>query len=97
MDIMLGNLTIKEFSERSGVIFSDEDERFLSKHRVEHASIITKDKFHIFDIPFSILCGSQEFAQKLYDVIKKYDFSGSPQLRINVLKAEETPPPPFSL
>jgi hypothetical protein len=83
MGIMLGNLTVGELEKRSGVTFSEEDRRFLGEYRVNHASVIPKDGFHIFDIPFCILCGSREFTQELYGVIKKYDFSKSPELRIN--------------
>jgi hypothetical protein len=84
--MMLGNLSVKEFSERSKVVFSDEDEKYLAEHRESHASVIPKDKFHIFDIPYSILCGSMEFTRELYGVLKKYDFSKSPELRINTLE-----------
>jgi hypothetical protein len=82
---MLGNLSVKEFLERSNVVFSDEDIKFLAEHRHDHASIIPKNKFHIFDIPYSVVCGSWEFAQEFYDVIKKYDFSKSPKLQINAV------------
>ncbi|MDR0708445.1 MAG: hypothetical protein LBF77_00080 [Spirochaetaceae bacterium] len=86
MGIMLGNLTIKEFSERSKVVFNDDDIKYLEEHREEHATIIPKNRFHIFDMPFSVVCGSREFAHELYDVIKKYDFSMSPLLRIDALE-----------
>jgi hypothetical protein len=85
---MFGNLTIKAFSERTKVVFSDEDRKYLDEHREVNASVIPKNKFHIFDIPFCIVCGSFEFAQELYDVIKKYDFSMSPTLYINTIDEE---------
>jgi hypothetical protein len=88
MGIMLGNLTIEEFGKRSGVVFSEEDKKFLGEHRVNHATAIPKDGFHIFDIPYSVMCGSGEFARELYGVLSKYDFSHSPKLSINRAEPE---------
>ena len=57
MNIYLGNLTIRQLEDRCGCKFEEEDYKWLKEHRQDNAEIKTKDKLHIFDIPFMIQTG----------------------------------------
>lgn len=69
----LGNLTIDQLEKRSGWTFSDEDRKWLIDHRQDTAEVkFDSDKFHIFDIPLSIVC-SEGIVHKVLDILKKYN------------------------
>ena len=70
MSIMLGNLTVEEIEKRTGVNFPDEIRLFMKETNQQEASNIKKGKWHCFDIPFNIVCGDIETAQKIYDSVK---------------------------
>lgn len=49
--IILGNLTVAEFASRVGAEFTEEERTELKKYRVQNASKIPTNGFHIFDAP----------------------------------------------
>ena len=72
-NIYLGNLTIKELENRTGFYFSNEDYHWLEKYRSEDANITyDSEKFHIFDIPFCIVC-SELICDKVKNILSKYE------------------------
>lgn len=89
--INLGNLSIDEFIKRTGYNLSDEDRKLLESHRQDDASVVSNsDKFHIFDIPFSITVG-EKFSTKLINILQKYENikKSKEQLYINIVKESD--------
>lgn len=72
MGILLGNLTVQQIEERLGITLTDEERQFLISTRQEKAENIAKDKWHCFDMPFNMVCGSRDFVMKVYEVLKPY-------------------------
>ena len=70
MNIRLGNLTVLEMEQRSGITFPDELKRLLEGSRQDHATNIGKGEWHCFDIPFVLVCGDMNLAQAIYDHLK---------------------------
>ena len=71
--IALGNLSIDELLKRTGYDMSQNDIDILKSHLQENATIDPfSDKFHIFDLPFSIVVGSG-FKKQLISILMKYE------------------------
>ena len=84
MGILLGNLTVQEMEKRLGIILTDDERQFLISTRQPKADKIEKDKWHCFDIPFDLVCGSMEFATKVYEVLKPYSDQMIEQLQVSI-------------
>ena len=88
MGIRLGNLTVKEIEERCEIVLSEEDRHFLEQSRQENVSIpIEANKWHCFDMPFLVCCGSKTFATVIYERLRNYEIKG--QLGIGWDKEEK--------
>lgn len=73
MSVSLGNLSIEELIRRTGYNMSNEDIKILKNHRQDNARIdFNSDKFHIFDIPFSIDV-AEPFYDELLAIFTKYN------------------------
>lgn len=70
MTIHLWNLSIVEIEKRLGIEFPEEIREFMKLTRQENATQIDKWEWHCFDIPFNMVCGDMETAQKIYDSVK---------------------------
>lgn len=79
MEIMLGNLTVRQIEDRTGIKFSDKDVAELNEMRQEKAENIESGKWHCFDLPFMIVCGDKPTAEKILNMLKVYDWSQSKQ------------------
>lgn len=79
MSIMLGNLTLKQIEERTGIIVSDEDREELNDMRQEKAEDIVSGKWHCFDLPFMIVCGDKPTAEKVVKILSAYDWTKATQ------------------
>lgn len=77
--IMLGNLTLKQIEERTGIIIYDDDRDELSSMRQEKAKNIAPGKWHCFDFPFILVCGDKPTAEKVVNILSAYDWSKSKQ------------------
>ena len=51
--------------------------------RQSNAQKIEDGKFHIFDIPRMILCGSYDTAVKVHEILKKYNIKGRIDISID--------------
>lgn len=73
MSICLGNLTVTEIEKRLGITLTDDERDFFDKSHQAKAGNIADNKWHCFDIPFSIVCGSMDFAKKVHGILKPYE------------------------
>lgn len=73
MEIKFGNLSVNEIEKRCNIKLTDEEKIFLNETRQEKASNIEIGKWHCFDLPFQMVCGDEETAMKVYDILKKYE------------------------
>ena len=83
-----GNLTTAQFENKTQVIFSDEDRIWLEDHRTDTASYEGNDKFHIFNMPFTIYAGFDVY-EELVKRLRKYDFEI--QFTVEQKEADITP------
>lgn len=74
MGIMLGNLTVRQIEDRTGIKFSDKDVAELNEMRQEKAENIESGKWHCFDLPFMIVCGDKPTAEKILNMLNVYDW-----------------------
>lgn len=71
--MMLGNMKVEEIEDRLGVKFEKEDADFLRETHQSKATDIEENKWHCFYFPFTMVCGSQEFAFKIFKMLSKYN------------------------
>ena len=82
--IMLGNLSLDELGQKHGFSLSEEDKNALNPLRQQNADVKKgTDVFHIFDMPCTILCGTMNVAQKVYDILKKYEIHGQINIAVS--------------
>ena len=79
MWIMLGNLTLKQIEDRTGIELSVEDRAELNGMRQEKAENIASGKWHCFDLPFMVVCGDKQTAEKMVKILSAYDWSKAKQ------------------
>lgn len=82
MSIYLGNLTVKELESKHSFALSDEHRAALESMRQNQAENVKSDKFHIFDIPRVIACGSKDTAIKVYEILKQYSIKGHVEIGV---------------
>jgi hypothetical protein len=70
MNIMLGNLSVRDIETRLGIAFSENLKKVLEKTYQCNATNITENEWHCFDLPFVLVCGSMSLAQTIYDELK---------------------------
>ncbi len=86
MNIMLGNLGVQDIEKRVGITLADAERRFLMGLRQERAENVRPGKWHCFDMPFNMVCGDMETAQKVYNVLSSYSVQMSERLEISIVK-----------
>ena len=82
--MMLGNLTVKEIEERTGVSFPEEIRDFMNQTHNPDANNISKGKWHCFDMPFTLVCGDMDTALKIYNSVKERSGDFKEQLQISL-------------
>ena len=82
--IALGNLSIDEMQERSGVTFPDELIDYMSERRQQKAENIAVGMWHCFDIPFILVCGDKETVDEIYKHLKPLSSEFKEEMRIVV-------------
>lgn len=70
--MMFGNLSIKQLEDRTGWKLSENDFNYLKEHKQDNAQHIEKDKLHIFDLPFVVLCG-EDIVDEVVKILKSYE------------------------
>ena len=84
MEISLGNLSVSEIQARLGIEFPEDIVNYMKENHQATASNIQKGKWHCFDIPFNIVCGDVETAQKIFDALKDQSENCKESLRFSV-------------
>jgi hypothetical protein len=92
MSIYFGNLSIPQIEQRTGIEFPQELKNYMeSRQQSAVANIqtgesipIQKDRWHCFDIPFILVCGDIEIANKIYGDLKKFSSKFKEQLQIAI-------------
>ncbi len=69
MAIYLGNLSTNQIQERLGIALTLDEITELNQSRQQDAANIAPDKWHSFDIPLVIACGSMDMAVKVRDML----------------------------
>lgn len=83
MNIMLGNLTVEQIMSRSGILFGDNDVKWLKEKWCEKTEL-REGTWHCYDIPFMIVCKSKKLAEEMHFRLSKYDWAGCKEaLRIS--------------
>jgi hypothetical protein len=82
MGLLLGNLNVEQIEERLGIKLTDDERIELKNNWQEEANNINKDKWHCFDLPFIIVSGSLETAQRIHNILKPYSCNMNCQLQI---------------
>ena len=70
---MLGNLSIEQIENRSGVLFPDDVKRFLRKTYSSNADM-SNGEWHCFDIPYCLVINEDsklEFEEKVFPVLRQ--------------------------
>ena len=75
MGIMLGNQSPMQIAQRLRITLSEEHKKMLMDSWQQKAEDIADDKWHCFDIPFMMVCGSKATAERLRDLFMEYDLS----------------------
>lgn len=85
MGIMLGNMTTAQIQKRAEIQLTEQEFKDMEDCRQDNAQSIAPDKWHCFDIPFTIVCGSMATAVKIHDILKKYSdrMKGTIEIAIN--------------
>ena len=74
MNVMFGNLSVKEIEERLGITFNDELKKLINEDNRQQSIYEVKKwekDWHCYDIPFIIMMKNKEMAQKVYDLLEK--------------------------
>lgn len=82
--VMLGNLSVQDMENRLGVQFPEEVREFMQGVQQQKAENIAVGKWHCFYIPFILVCGDMETAQRIHDGIKHLSSEMKQQIRIGV-------------
>lgn len=81
--MFLGDLSIEQIEGKLGIVLSDEIKDMFNRTRQRPVNIdLEPDKWHGFDIPFCIVCGSREFAEKVREILTPYASKMKCQIQI---------------
>lgn len=86
MSILLGNLEISEIESRLDVSFPDKLKEIMIKTKQESAdtSKLGTNMWHCFDIPFVLVCGSMNFAKRIYKYLEPLSAKMETSLQISI-------------
>lgn len=69
---MFGNLGVDELITRLNIELGNEEIKTLESMWVANANDIPKGKWHCFSIPFELVCGDKETADKVASIIHSH-------------------------
>ena len=73
----VGNLSVQQIEERTGITLSDADREYMIAHRQEdvHNKAVEEGKWHCYDMPFLLLTHDEKTADTYGDMLMKYDWA----------------------
>ena len=88
MSILLGNLSVEQIEKRMGVTFPEPIREDLISGRQNDAntSKLKSQEWHCFDIPFTMVCGSMEFAKGIFDSMQDQVAEIKTPLKLSICK-----------
>ena len=83
--IYLGDLSVDQIQARLGITLPPDAIAELNASRQQRADNIAPDKWHCFDIPLVIACGSMDMAVRVRDILSPHsgDMKESIQIAID--------------
>lgn len=87
MNIMLGNLSVSEIEGRAGVKFPDELITYMKDRHQSNASNVASGKWHCFDLPFNLVCGSKDVAEEIVKYLSPLADKFEEPLQISVYES----------
>lgn len=88
MSIYLGNMSAQQMCERLGIEYTEQiAEMELAREPNAHVKGGV-DKWHCFDIPFEVVCGTREVAQVWYELLSPVAEKMKCPIRFSVVPAE---------
>jgi hypothetical protein len=82
--VFLGNLSAKRIARRLEIKLTPDELKTLDDMRQDSARNLPPDKWHCFDMPFYLICGSQETADKVGAILRPYTQQMSGQITVAV-------------
>ena len=92
MNILLGNLSVEEIENRSGVTFPLELVSYMESRQQHKAADVEPGKWHCFDIPFTLVCGDMETAVEIHKYLSPLSNRFKESLQISLANAEVCQP-----
>lgn len=83
---MLGNLSASQMESRLGIDFPKELKKLMENTHQAEAENIKSGKWHCFDMPFHLVCGDMDTAQKIYNYLKDQSSNCKEKLAISIQK-----------
>lgn len=85
MNIYLGNLSARQLCERLGIDYTDQiaDMELAREQKADVKK--NTDKWHCFDIPFEISCGTREVAMVWRDLLSPFQEQMKDTIRISIV------------
>ena len=80
----MGNLSVEQIEERLGIELTEAEREELRSTRQMKATDIAPDKWHGFDFPFMIACGSREMATKVCGILSPYSSQMKCRLQVGI-------------
>ena len=85
MSIMLGNLSLQEMEQRTGIEFPQELKNLLENTREQNCDKVKGRRvWHCYDLPFNLEVGDMEFAKEIYALLKPFNSEFKQQMQIGV-------------
>ena len=77
MIIQLGNLSVEQIEQRTGITLSEEHRKYMNEHRQEavNNTPLEVGMWHCFDIPFMLMTSNKATAEKYLEMLSSYDWS----------------------
>jgi hypothetical protein len=84
MGFMLGNLSVKEMQQKSGIEFPVELIEYMEDRHQPEAENVKPEKWHCFDLPFTLVCGNMETAKEVFRHLSPLSSKFKQQMQISV-------------
>lgn len=84
MTIMFGNLSAKQMCERLGIEYTDAIAEMEKYREVVCDKVVGKNVWHCYDLPFYLQVGTEEMANKWYELLIPFDNEMKDIIRVGI-------------